>query len=1035
LAAIVLLLFSLGAGALVVRQRALEAELAQARSAFAAGNHALASVRLTRLAQRWSNDGEVFILLGENELERSRKEPPDRRAESQAAGAAALAAWEKVPTASPYFGRASLLRATHLINTGRYAPVEEVLLTALAGPASPDRRDLERALTRLYRFEGRVHDVRRVIRAFWSHSPTKAADLKELWDLEHSPMPVESWRRALDKADDGDDRVWLGRANNAIMTGRFEDAARWLNKCSERRPDDLAVRQAWLDLAAATNDAAAFQKAASHLPGSEYDAVSVLKFRTWLIGLIGNSEAERKALEDLVVADPGNARALERLGGLFIEAGRTADGEKLRRRKAEIDLAQDDFRKFLMKLTDLTSRAETLAELSAKLNRSFDAQAWAIIAEARSADPAMAGAGSATDDDVTESARRLVRPPDQIESESRHARPFPAALAARAAALSAPYLLSAASSPRGGPTLASLIGDLQGVPGRGAPKSLSPASVSGIGAADAAVLEFVDDAEAVGLRFVFDNGRTPLRLLPETDSGGVGLIDFDGDGWLDVYCVQGGTIELPGAGDSAADPVAGDRLFRNRGDGTFVDATEGSGIRKIAWGRGYGVGVAVGDFDNDGHQDLFVSRLATYALYRNKGDGRFEDVTERTGLAGRRDCPTSAAFADLDGDGDLDLYVCHYMIWDPAHPDLCQNTKGDYVYCDPMKVRPAPDHVFRNDRGRFVDVTESSGCVDSQGRGLGVVAADLDGDDRIDLYVANDGNANYYFRNKGGFQFEEIAQQAGVAGSADGGYLAGMGIGCGDLDGDGLPDLMVTNFYGEGTTLYQNLGEGLFTDRSAASGIGLATRFLLGFGIAMADVSNKGSLDVMITNGHVSDNRPYFPYALPARLYQYRPGGRLEDVSASAGAPWQVERVGRGLAAGDLDNDGRIDAVILSQNEPVAYLHNKSKGVGHFVVLRLEGTKSNRDAVGARVTLVAGGHRQVLQRQGGGSYQSASDPRLHFGLGKSDRVASIEVRWPSGRVDRFSNVAADTGYLVREGEGKLVPLLGFAARGPKSGKK
>jgi hypothetical protein len=239
---------------------------------------------------------------------------------------------------------------------------------------------------------------------------------------------------------------------------------------------------------------------------------------------------------------------------------------------------------------------------------------------------------------------------------------------------------------------------------------------------------------------------------------------------------------------------------------------------------------------------------------------------------------------------------------------------------------------------------------------------------------------------------------------------------------------MVTNFYGEGTTLYQNLGEGLFADRSAASGIGLATRYLLGFGIAMADVTNDGLLDVLITNGHVNDNRRYYLYAMPSRLYENRPDGRLIDVSAGAGPPWDVLRVGRGLAAGDVDNDGRIDALILAQNDPVAYFHNKSKGVGHYVTLRLEGSKSNRDAVGARVTVLTRDRRQVAQRQGGGSYQSANDPRLHFGLGKSDRVASLEIHWPSGRVERFTDVAADTGYLAREGEGKLLPLRGFPAR-------
>ena len=395
--------------------------------------------------------------------------------------------------------------------------------------------------------------------------------------------------------------------------------------------------------------------------------------------------------------------------------------------------------------------------------------------------------------------------------------------------------------------------------------------------------QFTDDAEAVGLRFVFDSGHTAEHQLPETMSGGICQIDFDGDGWLDVYCVQGGTINTAGISNAKIRPD-GDRLFRNRRDGTFDDITEASGIAKIAWGSGYGLGVTVGDYDNDGRPDLFVTRLTTYSLYRNKGDGSFEDTTQAAGLGGRRDNPTSAAFADLDNDGDLDLYVCHYMIWDPAHPRLCRNEKGGYFYCDPSKVEPAPDRVFRNDGGRFVDVTSSSGCSETNGRGLGVVAADVDDDNLIDLYVANDGTSNYLYRNLGGFHFEEISLRAGVAGNAEGGYQAGMGVACGDLDGDGRPELLVTNFYGEGTTLYQNMGQGLFTDRSAGSGIGLATRYLLGFGIAIADVTNDGRPDVIIANGHVNDNRPFYPYAMPARLYENRPDGQLVDISRQSGA-------------------------------------------------------------------------------------------------------------------------------------------------------
>jgi hypothetical protein len=239
---------------------------------------------------------------------------------------------------------------------------------------------------------------------------------------------------------------------------------------------------------------------------------------------------------------------------------------------------------------------------------------------------------------------------------------------------------------------------------------------------------------------------------------------------------------------------------------------------------------------------------------------------------------------------------------------------------------------------------------------------------------------------------------------------------------------MVTNFYGEGTTLYQNLGDGLFTDRSAASGIALATRFLLGFGIVMADVTNRGRLDVIITNGHVDDNRPTYPYAMPARLYENRTDGRLVDASDHAGAPWKVERVGRGLAAGDLDNDGRVDSVLIAQNEPLAYLHNRSPRVGHFVTFRLEGTRSNRDGVGASVTVSAGGQRQVAQRMGGGSYQSANDPRLHLGLGDHERIDSVEVHWPSGQIDHWTDLAADAGYLLREGQPKASPLAGFEPR-------
>jgi hypothetical protein len=522
-------------------------------------------------------------------------------------------------------------------------------------------------------------------------------------------------------------------------------------------------------------------------------------------------------------------------------------------------------------------------------------------------------------------------------------------------------------------------------------------------------------------------------------SGGVGILDYDGDGWLDVYVVQGGTFP-PG-------PLRprdnGDRLFRNRGDGTFEDVTERSGIASLP--QGYGLGVAVGDYDNDGHPDLFLTRWRSYTLFRNRGDGTFEDQTAAAGLDGDRDWPSSAAFADLDNDGDLDLYVCHYLQWDDEHPTLCERTlkPGEpvdpdrrYNYCMPNPFPARSDHLFRNDRGRFVDVTAEAGLNDQDGRGLGVVAADVDDDGLVDLFVANDTTANYLLHNLGGFRFEEIGAAAGIACNASGAFQGGMGTAVGDVDGDLLPDLAVTNFYGESTTFFRNLGGGLFGDQTAEIGLAAPSRFMVGFGLALLDVNNDGRLDLAAINGHVIDERPDYPLAMPALLLTGSADGRLVDVSQKAGSPWTTPRIGRGLAVGDLDNDGRPDLLLLGQNSPLAYLHNQTDlGSNHSLTLQLEGTASNRDAVGAVVTVRAGGQSKRAWRAGGGSYQSASSPRLHFGLSRATRAEEVEVRWPSGRVDQYHNLDADRGYLLKEGnpEPARLPGPGVAARDAEPG--
>jgi hypothetical protein len=387
--------------------------------------------------------------------------------------------------------------------------------------------------------------------------------------------------------------------------------------------------------------------------------------------------------------------------------------------------------------------------------------------------------------------------------------------------------------------------------------------------------------------------------------------------------------------------------------------------------------------------------------------------------------PTSAILADLDGDGDLDLYVCHYLEWDPEHALPCRPPGSkENQYCDPRNFAALPDHLFRNDGGKFVDVSAEAGITsaDTNGRGLGVLAADLDSDGKLDLFVANDTTANFLWHNLGGMRFREDGAAAGVAANGDGGYQAGMGVACGDLDGDGLIDLAVTNFYGESTTFYHNLGLGQFCDRSAAIGLGRPTRSMLGFGIAFLDANNDGRLDVAIANGHVSDFRPAASYAMPAQLLIGREGGRLLDV---AGPPWNQPRIGRGLAVGDLDNDGRLEILIVSQDGPLVLFQNTTTGDEDYVTLGLEATSTHHSAIGARVAITAGGKTQVAQRSGGGSYLSASDVRLHFGLGRVRRIDLIEVTWPSGQVDRHEELAADTGYLLREGDSKPSALVGF----------
>ena len=513
---------------------------------------------------------------------------------------------------------------------------------------------------------------------------------------------------------------------------------------------------------------------------------------------------------------------------------------------------------------------------------------------------------------------------------------------------------------------------------------------------------------------MLQNGTNADKPIVDSVLGGVAVLDYDKDGFLDLYFTNGAT--LPGM--SKDDASFQNRLYRNNHDGTFTDVTQKAGVA----GAGYSMGVAVGDFDNDGYPDIFVAGMNRNLLFHNNGDGTFTDVTDKAGVSGlangKKMWSVGAAWLDYDNDGLLDLFVSNYVGWTPETNKVC-GAPGNRLSCSPVLYSGTPNTLYRNNGdGTFTDVSQATGIAKFVGKGMGLAVADYDNDGFPDIFVANDNERNFLFHNLGGRTFEEVGLNAGVAYTEDGVPASSMGVDFRDLNNDGRPDLVLTALAGEVFSVRLNAGGGLFDDYSYQSGLGLAAVSMSGWSIGAYDFDNDGHKDLFLTNSHVSENvnaYSHLYYKQHNAIFRNHGNAKFENLSGPAGLADATPLAHRGSAFGDLNNDGGMDVVVSAIGDPAEILYNASPGLGHWIILDLEGTKSNRDGIGTKVRVTGhSGNVQYNHVTTSVGYVSSSDKRVHFGLGADAEVREIELRWPSGKRQIIKDVLADQILKVKE---------------------
>ena len=528
--------------------------------------------------------------------------------------------------------------------------------------------------------------------------------------------------------------------------------------------------------------------------------------------------------------------------------------------------------------------------------------------------------------------------------------------------------------------------------------------------------QFTSITKEAGIHFKHHDGGSGQRYFIEPLGGGAAFLDYNDDGFQDIYLVNGADLPPLPKGPSDGGEPPRNALYRNNGDGTFTDVAAAAGVADT----GYGMGCTVGDYDNDGFPDLYVTNFGANVFFRNNGDGTFSDVTMQTGTGDTR-WGASCAFVDYDNNGFLDLYVTNYVKYDIESDQVCMN-KGVRVYCDPRLYEGELDVLYHNNGdGTFTDVTESAGLSGATGRGLALAWGDYDDDGDMDVYIANDADQNFLYRNNGDGTFTDVSLTAGVGFSEDGEAENGMGADFGDYDNDGRLDLVVTNFQDQTNTLYHNEGNGLFSDVTYASQIGIMSLPYLAWGVSFCDYDNDGYQDLFIVNGHLDENVQAFNptgfYEQPNLLFRNNRDGTFDEVGIDSGSGMRLEKVSRGFAYSDYDNDGDLDLLVTNLKGAPDLLENRG-GQNAWLILKLIGTRSNRDAIGAKVKVTVGNLTQIREVRSGSSYLSQNDTRLHFGLGKHLQIDRIEIHWPSGLQERLEGIEANQILMLLEANQK-----------------